>query len=170
MDGSSDSSSPDFPPLRYADDSDPDEADIDEHMGPGGFHFRQSTRSGMGERHHDPSVDPVFQRFSDMIQGFGQPRRNEGTGLFTRPDNDSYGPPRIQRTTYTSGTFGGGRTSVTIFTNPGYGSRSGGSGNIHDHDHGRGEDEGQAAFNPGTMDPFQAYVPFQASHCPYVLY
>lgn len=169
MDNSSASSSPGLPPLRHADDSDPDEADIEEHMGPQGFHFRRSTRTDPDDRHHDPSVDPVLQRFQDMIQSFSQPRRSEGTSLFGRPDNDSYSPPRFRRTTITSGTFGGGTASVTIFSGPVFGSRGAG---------GVGED-GDESTNPNNLDPFQTYVPritnrkshgsyivtMRASHC-----
>ncbi|KAG8406951.1 hypothetical protein J3458_020459 [Metarhizium acridum] len=147
MDNSSASSSPGLPPLRHADDSDPDEADIEEHMGPQGFHFRRSTRTDPDDRHHDPSVDPVLQRFQDMIQSFSQPRRSEGTSLFGRPDNDSYSP-RFRRTTITSGTFGGGTASVTIFSGPVFGSR--GAGDVG----GVGED-GDESTNPNNFDPFQ---------------
>ncbi|KIE01038.1 Zinc finger, RING/FYVE/PHD-type, partial [Metarhizium majus ARSEF 297] len=145
MDNSSASSSPGLPPLRHADDSDPDEADIEEHMGPQGFHFRRSTRTDPDDRHHDPSVDPVLQRFQDMIQSFSQPRRSEGTSLFGRPDNDSYSPPRFRRTTITSGTFGGGTASVTIFSGPVFGSR--GAGGVGD--------DGDESTNPNNLDPFQ---------------
>ncbi|GAO15751.1 uncharacterized protein UV8b_00929 [Ustilaginoidea virens] len=142
---SSNSTSPGLPPLRHADDSDPDEADIEEHMGPHGFHFRRSTRRGSDQRHHDPSIDPVFERFFHMIQNFGQPRRTEGGGgLLDRQHNDDPAPPRIHRTTFTSGTFGGGTASVTIISGPAFGPR--------DH-HAEGND---ATNTRGDVDPFQA--------------
>ncbi|KAF7544070.1 hypothetical protein G7Z17_g10239 [Cylindrodendrum hubeiense] len=74
---SSASTSPELAPLRFADDddSDPDEADITEHLGPHGFAFRRSVRDGPDHQHHNPAIDPVLERFFNMVQGFGPPRR-----------------------------------------------------------------------------------------------
>lgn len=151
---SSNSTSPGLPPSRYADDSDPDEADIEEHVGPQGFHFRRSTRSGSEQRHHDPSMDPVFERFYDMIQNFGhsgppgQPRRTGGSGLSGRGNDDTFAGPRMQRTTFTSGTFGGGTASVTIFSSPALGPQRGNEG--------ENREGGGDHHNHGGADPFQA--------------
>ncbi|CAM1511158.1 Fc.00g086710.m01.CDS01 [Cosmosporella sp. VM-42] len=123
---SSASTSPEMPPLRYRDDddSDPEEGDIDEHLGPHGFAFRRNVREGPDPRHHhhNPGVDPVVERFINMIHGFGPPR-SANDGLFANPrerhDHEpTFGQPRIQRTTFTSGGFGGGTTSVTIVSGP----------------------------------------------------
>lgn len=142
---SSASTSPEIPQFRrrpFDDDSDPDEADIDEHLGPHGFAFRRSTREGADhENHHSPGVDPVFERFVNMIQGFGPPRTANG-GLFAQEStNQQQGSgPRITRTTFRSGPFGGGMTSVTIVS---------GGGPL------RGNNEGSPSGPQG--DPFQAY-------------
>ena len=137
MESESDGSdSQDYAPLRHADDSDPDEADIEEHMGPHGFRYRQSTRHGTGQRHADPGIEPVMESFYDMVQNFGHPRQFP-PGNFASGQNQTFGGPRIQRTTFTSGTFGGGTTSFTIISGPGTGRRQEGAAN-------------------GTADPFQA--------------
>ncbi|KAG9256486.1 uncharacterized protein F5Z01DRAFT_672468 [Emericellopsis atlantica] len=53
-------------------DSDPDEADIEEHLqGQDGFHYHRNTRTGQQGQHHDPEMEPVLNRFLDMISGFG---------------------------------------------------------------------------------------------------
>ncbi|KAM5348456.1 hypothetical protein ACJ41O_008280 [Fusarium nematophilum] len=133
---SSASTSPELGPYRYHDDSDPEEGNIDEHLGPHGFAFRRSVRDGPDQRHHDPAVDPVLERFLDMIQGFGPPRRaggggsggGGGGGSSSFPpspvEHEPFGQPRIHRTTFTSGPFGTG-TSVTIVSGPMPGSRAG---------------------------------------------
>ncbi|KAG6000738.1 hypothetical protein E4U21_005037 [Claviceps maximensis] len=147
---SSNASSPDLPTTRHADDSDPDEADIEEHMGSQGFRFRRTTRSRPEQPHHDPSIDPVFERFYDMIQNFGQAgpsTRSGGTSIFGRANDETFVPPRIQRTTFTSGTLGGGTASVTIFSSPAFGARGGNNGE---------NGEGSENHNQEGPDPFQA--------------
>ncbi|KAH7022528.1 hypothetical protein EDB80DRAFT_11100 [Ilyonectria destructans] len=149
---SSASTSPELPPLRDVDDddSDPDEADITEQLGPHGFAFRRSVRDGPDHHHHNPAVDPVLERFLNMVQGFGPPRRPTGGPPFApnqagqapnQPTQESFMQPHIHRTTFTSGTFGGGTTSVTIVSGPLHG--------------------GQAGASPGGpgSDPFQTYAP-----------
>lgn len=101
------------------DDSDPDEADIEEHIGPHGFLHHRDTRSGLHHQHHDPDADPVIQRFIDMVQNFGPPRRvgafgNEGHGGHGREEHGGGAPrPHVHRTTFTSG---GTTASLTIFS------------------------------------------------------
>ncbi|KAI8656635.1 RING-type domain-containing protein [Fusarium sp. Ph1] len=129
---SSASTSPEIGPFRYHDDdSDPEEGNIDEHLGPHGFGFRRSVRDGPDPHHHNPAVDPVLERFLDMIQGFAPSRRPGGPGGSfpsspgERPGDHDPFAPRIHRTTFTSGPFGGGTTSVTIVSGPIHGSRGG---------------------------------------------
>ncbi|RSL89424.1 hypothetical protein CEP51_001223 [Fusarium floridanum] len=132
---SSASTSPEIGPYRYHDDdSDPEEGNIDEHLGPHGFAFRRSVRDGTDQHHHNPAVDPVLERFLDMIQGFAPSRRPGGPGgpggsfpssPGERPGDHDPFAPRIHRTTFTSGPFGGGTTSVTIVSGPIHGSRGG---------------------------------------------
>ncbi|KHN97897.1 uncharacterized protein MAM_04286 [Metarhizium album ARSEF 1941] len=142
MGDSSASTSPSLPPLRHADDSDPDEADIEEHLGPQGFRFRQSIRSDPDESHHDPSMDPVLRRFQDMIQSFSQPRRSELISRFSLPDNASRATPRFRHTTFTSR---GGTASVTIFSAPAVESR--GAGGFGEY--------GDESTDANNFDPFQ---------------
>ncbi|KAH0496526.1 hypothetical protein TgHK011_003880 [Trichoderma gracile] len=90
-------------------DSDPDEADIEEHLGPHGFHFRRSVRVRPGDEHHDPAVDPVIERFLGMIQDFAPTQR---------PADEARPPhahPHIHRATFMNGS---GSASVTIFSGP----------------------------------------------------
>ncbi|CAH0001306.1 unnamed protein product [Clonostachys byssicola] len=72
FDQSSGATSPDpSGPARYYEDSDPDEADIEDHMeGNHGFAFHRSTRQGPNREHHNPEMEPVISRFFDMINGF----------------------------------------------------------------------------------------------------
>ncbi|KAF5008792.1 hypothetical protein FDECE_4947 [Fusarium decemcellulare] len=147
---SSASTSPEISPIRFnGDDSDPEEGNIDEHLGSHGFAFRRSVRDGPDRHHHNPGVDPVLERFLDMIQGFAPPPRGSGGpgggGSFPsspgeRPGEQEPFGPRIHRTTFTSGPFGGGTTSVTIVSGPISGSRR-----VH---------------SPGgpVVDPFQSYA------------
>lgn len=90
---SSAETSPELPPLRYP-DSDPDEADIEEHLrGENGFVFNQNTRPGAREDHHQPEVDPVINRFISMVNDFGPP---EG------PPRDPWrNPPGLRRASRT---------------------------------------------------------------------
>ncbi|KAG5982409.1 hypothetical protein E4U55_001916 [Claviceps digitariae] len=146
---SSRSSSPDLPSSHHADDSDPDEADIEEHMGAQGVRFRRSTRNRSEQQHHDPSLDPVFERFYDMIQNFGQAApstRPGGSSIFGRANDETFVPPRIQRTTFTSGTLGGGTASVTIFSSPAFVARV--------NNNGEGQEGGENQNQEGA-DPFQ---------------
>ncbi|UKZ73515.1 hypothetical protein TrVFT333_001162 [Trichoderma virens FT-333] len=97
-------------------DSDPDEADIEEHLGPNGFHWRRSVRDRPGMQHHDPAVDPVIERFLGLIQDIAPQRR---TNLFEqRSEEGRYGAPHIHRATFTNGS---GSASVTIFSGSGPG-------------------------------------------------
>ncbi|RDA87401.1 hypothetical protein CP532_7008 [Ophiocordyceps camponoti-leonardi (nom. inval.)] len=111
--------SPPMRPPHYDDDSDPDMADIEEFAGPHGFIHRRSVRPGGDDAEpHDPGVEPVIHRFYEMLQNFSTARTAPGRG---DPDRGEEGPPvwpRIQRTTFTSGPFGGGTASVTIFSGP----------------------------------------------------
>ena len=130
---SSASTSPERQHAHRDGDSDPEEADIEEHLGPHGFVYRQTRSEGHGdnhlhwhqhqadpshEHHHhhhhhnrqNPPIDPVLQRFADMLQGFGQPGRQMNLGGNRHAT--------VQRTTFTSRTMGGGTTSVTIFSGP----------------------------------------------------
>ncbi|KPM37106.1 hypothetical protein AK830_g9463 [Neonectria ditissima] len=136
---SSASTSPEIAPLRFTEDnSDPEEADITEQLGPNGFTYRRSVRNDPEHHHHhNPNVDPVLARFLDMIQGLGGPGHPR-SNIFP-PGSINQEPlaqPRIQRTTFTSGSFGGGTTSVTIVSGP------------------------LAGGQPGVpIDPFQSYAP-----------
>ncbi|KAK0388652.1 hypothetical protein NLU13_4895 [Sarocladium strictum] len=113
-------------------DSDPEEADIEEHLGPHGFTYRRATFSGpdhdhLHHHHHQPGfeqdhsdrnrqsppVDPVLQRFADMLQGLSNPSRAGGPMNFGGNRHTTF-----QRTTFTSRTTGGGTASVTIFSGP----------------------------------------------------
>ncbi|KAH8172708.1 ring finger domain-containing protein [Sarocladium implicatum] len=132
------------------DDSDPEEADIEEHLGSYNSPFHPAGRAGgSAARHwgfdphgahtdsnppghdhfhhhahtHEPSnntpVDPVLQRFADMLQGFGPPTRSRGSPMPLFPGNSH----AVQRTTFTSRTSSGGTASVTIFRGPAPGFR-----------------------------------------------
>lgn len=72
-------------------DSDPDEVDLNEHLGQDDFMFRQDTRVGPGQRHYDPGVDPVLERFADLINEIGATGPSRGLG--DRVDHD-YAAPR----------------------------------------------------------------------------
>ncbi|PNY23979.1 RING finger protein [Tolypocladium capitatum] len=133
-------SSPRIGESRYEDYSDPEEADIEEHVGPHGFIHRRSVRNGPGPP-HDPGVEPVLNRFYEMLEHFGQPQWITNGGQPTGRGGDVPPPwPRIHRTTFTSGTLGGGTASVTIFSGPSLDRQSVGHGHPRDA--------------PG--DPFQA--------------
>ncbi|KAH6961716.1 hypothetical protein BKA56DRAFT_532127 [Ilyonectria sp. MPI-CAGE-AT-0026] len=125
-------------------DEDDSEDERDEYFGPHGFHY------GRNQSHHNPGVDPVLERFIDMLQGFRPP-----SGPMHRPVpfTHDYTRERIQRTTFTSGSFGGGTTSVTIVSGPLVGGRPG------DEPGSRFPDPGGPAFDRGQEpDPFQAYA------------
>jgi E3 ubiquitin-protein ligase RNF115/126 len=71
---SSASTSPELRPY----DSDPDEADIDEHTNQG-FVFRRSIREGPGHHHHhDPAYVPTFESFVNMLNEFGARAPDDG--------------------------------------------------------------------------------------------
>ncbi|KND90462.1 putative RING finger protein P32A8.03c [Tolypocladium ophioglossoides CBS 100239] len=111
-------SSPGIGASRHEDYSDPEEADIEEHIGPHGFIHRRSVRNGPG-RPHDPGVEPVLNRFYEMLEHFGQPQSMANGGQPMGRGGDVPSPwPHVHRTTFTSGTLGGGTTSVTIFSGP----------------------------------------------------
>ncbi|PTB64005.1 hypothetical protein BBK36DRAFT_1171449 [Trichoderma citrinoviride] len=111
-------------------DSDPDEADIEEHLGPHGFHFRRSIRVRPGDEHHDPAVDPVIERFLGMIQDFA-PTQRPADGFRPRADEPrpAHAHPHIHRATFVNGS---GSASVTIFSGPSSGFFGPGSPG-HDH-------------------------------------
>ncbi|KAI9167223.1 RING finger protein [Paramyrothecium foliicola] len=114
------STSPEVPPHPYGEDSDPEEADIEEHLGPRGFMYRRSVRHDPENDHHNPGIEPVLERFVDMIHAFGPPRRfgPEGQGPSPTDQPRRFGEPHIHRATFTSNTLGGGTASVTIFSGP----------------------------------------------------
>lgn len=128
---------------RHDDDSDPDEADIEEYVGgPHGFVHRRSVRMGSQHvHHHETGVESVLHRFYEMVQNFGQERNSLAREPQNEGSDDPPPWPRIHRATFTSGTFGGGTASVTIFSGP----PPAGHGMGFPHD-------GTAA------DPFQAYA------------
>lgn len=141
---SSASTSPEHHPY----DSDPEEADIDEHA-QHGFVFRRSVRDGPNHpHHHDPATAPTYERFWDMLNGFG-PRAPGGNGSFPpspgeheQPQEPNFGP-RIHRTTFTSGPLGG-TTSVTIVSGP-----------IHATSRGPAGAPGGETFQEYAQPPFQ---------------
>ncbi|KAL7926304.1 hypothetical protein ACQKWADRAFT_179728 [Trichoderma austrokoningii] len=102
-------------------DSDPDEADIEEHMGPHGFHYRRSVRDRPDFPHHEPDVDPVFERFIGLIHDLSPPpppRRPADPGMYQHPrrrEEVRFGAPHIHRATFSTGS---GSASVTIFSGP----------------------------------------------------
>lgn len=130
--------SPDVPPHPYADDSDPEEADISEHVHyPPGFMMNQRTwDSGPPERgtgtapfdrgfqrpddDRPPETEEgeaVFRRFVDMIGGFGMNRMSPGSPMPQRePHHPGFGD-NVRRTTFTSPN-GMHTTSVTITSGP----------------------------------------------------
>ncbi|PTB42799.1 hypothetical protein M441DRAFT_359209 [Trichoderma asperellum CBS 433.97] len=131
----------------HSHDSDPDEADIEEHMIPPGFHYRRSVLERPGVPHHDPDVDPVFERFIGLIHDLAPPpRRTGGSGMFQQRGGEEgrFGGPHIHRATFTNGS---GSASVTIFSGPSSGFFSSGSP-TYDH-HG---DPFQAFFNNVLRD------------------
>lgn len=65
----SSSPGPRFAHDRY-DDSDPEEADITEHLHPDYYDFGPPPRQDRDHPHTDPNVDPVITRFIDMVNGF----------------------------------------------------------------------------------------------------
>ncbi|KAH7133506.1 hypothetical protein EDB81DRAFT_695013 [Dactylonectria macrodidyma] len=160
---SSASTSPEIAPLRFGggDDSDPDEADIND-LAPG-LAFSRNTRTGPDHpHHHNPAIDPVLERFLTMVSGFGPPRRTPSGGPHgpnqagaghthvhthanNQPAQETFMQPRIQRTTFTSGSFSGGTTSVTFVSGPLHGPLHGGPA-------------GAMPGGPGP-DPFQTYAP-----------
>ncbi|CAH0021881.1 unnamed protein product [Clonostachys rhizophaga] len=92
FDQSSGATSPDpSGPARYYEDSDPDEADIEDHMeGNHGFAFHRSTRQGPNREHHNPEMEPVISRFFDMINGFSNDGQSNASRQFSgmRPGDD----------------------------------------------------------------------------------
>jgi hypothetical protein len=146
---SSASTSPEIPPLRPGDDSDPGEADIEEHMGPRGFVYRRSVRNRPDDTHHHPGIEPVLERFVDMIQMFGPQHRynpeatspgpGPGQVFGTAEPQRRFGEPHVHRATFTN-TMNGGTASVTIFSGPAP----------------RGFGHGHPAAGE---DPFQTYAP-----------
>ncbi|KAG8676102.1 hypothetical protein FPOAC1_002098 [Fusarium poae] len=133
---SSASTSPELHPY----DSDPDEADIDEHTNQG-FVFRRSIREGPGHHHHhDPAYVPTFESFVNMLNEFGARvpdgrsfshgpgehgehqghGEHEHQGHGERAEEGEHAHPnfaRVQRATFT-GPFGSGRTTITMISTP----------------------------------------------------
>lgn len=128
---------------RDAEDSDPEEADIEDHTGQRHTLFTRSVRSGPEDEHHNPAVDPMFERFYDVFHTLGQPRRTEGAEHF-HPTRDNYGPSRIQRTTFTTGSIGRGTASVTIVSGSTFGNRLSDSGGMHNREYLEDDDPFQA--------------------------
>ncbi|GKU03537.1 ring finger protein [Fusarium langsethiae] len=127
---SSASTSPELRPY----DSDPDEADIDEHTNQG-FVFRRSIREGPGHHHHhDPAYVPTFESFVNMLNEFGARAPDDGRS-YAEPapgsngQNQQWADPERQRrheeqvaageqrATFT-GPFGSGRTTITMISTP----------------------------------------------------
>lgn len=139
---------------------DPDEADIEEYIGPDGMYHRRDTRQGNNQEHHNAGRDPVYERFISMIQNLA-PRSDiypddEDSDYVPDQEGSSRVPPTIptlasqqgfQRTTYTTRTFRGGTASLTIFT--------GASGPQQGHR--QGSDAAGPNVSPPD-DPFQTYV------------
>ena len=112
---SSTSTSPEHPYHHrpFNDDSDPDEADIEEHMGPHGFTYQRSVRNGpAGGQPHTPDVHAVMQQFMDMLHQMGPEQRPQGQ------QPGQFGGSRVTHQTFTSSPFGRGTASVTIFSGP----------------------------------------------------
>ncbi|KAK2060992.1 hypothetical protein LY76DRAFT_391556 [Colletotrichum caudatum] len=137
---------------RYDDDSDPEEADIEEHLhrGPGGFVVHRTIWDNSHRPGQSPNPntrqpadandgDQIIRRFIDMVNDFGM-------GMPSRPPEETR-PPGIGgvlfggqgnvRTYHRAGP--GGTTSFTIATGP-----------IHFHPGG-----GHSPVGPGS-DPFQS--------------
>ncbi|EKJ70695.1 hypothetical protein FPSE_09205 [Fusarium pseudograminearum CS3096] len=133
---SSASTSPELHPY----DSDPDEADIDEHTNQG-FVFRRNIREGPGHHHHhDPAYAPTIESFVNMLNQFGarapdgrsfshgpgEHGEHQGHGEHERQGHEGqagegeHAHPnfaRVQRATFT-GPFGSGRTTITMISTP----------------------------------------------------
>ncbi|RGP76778.1 ring finger [Fusarium longipes] len=128
-------------------DSDPEEADIDEHTNQG-FVFRRSVRDGSGHHHHhDPAYVPTFESFVSMLNGFGA-RAADGNRSFPQGpgehgEHQEHGEQhqgqdeqgenreapqqnfaRVQRATF-AGPFGHGRTTITMISTPVQGNHTG---------------------------------------------
>ncbi|KAH6635446.1 hypothetical protein B0J18DRAFT_47775 [Chaetomium sp. MPI-SDFR-AT-0129] len=112
-------------PRRQADDSDPEEGDIEEHLyggarssstgPPPGSQYGMSNASRPGDE-----ADLVFRRFADMLMhdlGAGRAiRRSPGpSGMFPQQEDapEPQPGPRFHQTTFRAGPFGG-RTRVTV--------------------------------------------------------
>ncbi|KAH7198585.1 uncharacterized protein B0J16DRAFT_41670 [Fusarium flagelliforme] len=141
---SSASTSPELRPY----DSDPEEADIDEHTNQG-FVFRRTVRDGPGHQHHhhEPAYGPVLQSFVHMLNGLGAqvpdnnrsfPRgpgehgEHEEQGEQRHGEQGEHGAaeqnfPRLHRTTF-AGPFGQGRTTVTVISTPMHATQTGSPG------------------------------------------
>ncbi|KAH7327923.1 hypothetical protein B0I35DRAFT_472690 [Stachybotrys elegans] len=137
---SSASTSPEMPPYHPGSgDSDPDEADIEEHTGPHGFHYRRSVLSGPNRDHHQPEVEPVLERFVSMINTFGPPQRPAEEAPPVHQYYSPFGEAHVRHATVS--TSGGGRASFTFVSGP---APARAFGEAH-----QGE--------PRTADTFQAY-------------
>ncbi|PHH62244.1 hypothetical protein CDD81_7304 [Ophiocordyceps australis] len=111
-------SSPELRSSREEDYSDPEEADLEEHIGPHGFIHRRSVRQGPNQGpHHDASLENVARRFYEMLQTFGHARPTNVRESSAPSEDDQTAWPRFHRATFTSGPLGG-TASVTIFSGP----------------------------------------------------
>ncbi|KAK1447229.1 hypothetical protein CMEL01_09068 [Colletotrichum melonis] len=149
----------DSPRLRrhiYDDDSDPEEADIEEHLhrGPGGFVVHRaiwdnSQRPGQSPNpntRQPPDVndgDQIIRRFIDMVNDFGM-------GMPPRPPDETR-PPGFGA----GGNIFGGQGNVRTFQRTGPGGTTSftiATGPIHVHQGGANSPAGAGG------DPFQSYV------------
>ncbi|PHH71970.1 hypothetical protein CDD82_6233 [Ophiocordyceps australis] len=111
-------SSPELRSSREEDYSDPEEADLEEHIGPHGFIHRRSVRQSPSQGPpHDANLENVVRRFYEMLQTFGHPRPSNVRESSAQPGDDQTAWPRFHRATFTSGPLGG-TASVTIFSGP----------------------------------------------------
>lgn len=141
---SSASTSPERHPRRQDGDSDPEEADIEDLVGPHGFHYHRSTpappsllpldlpsrdqhhqrRYGAHGHSHDEQhhhrLHHEFPPVDPILARFTD--MIQGFGASARPGGHNYfggTGHTVHRTTYTTRTMGGGTTSVTIVSGPG---------------------------------------------------
>ncbi|KZL63714.1 RING finger protein, partial [Colletotrichum tofieldiae] len=140
---------------RYDADSDPEEADIEEHLhrGPGGFVVHRTIWDNSQRPGESPNPnlrqppdandgDQIIRRFIDMVNDFGMgmpPRPPEETRPPGFGGGGLFGGQGNVRTYRRAGP--GGTTSFTIATGP-----------IHIH-----QGDGHSPVGPGS-DPFQSYV------------
>ncbi|KAI0013083.1 hypothetical protein F4779DRAFT_475932 [Xylariaceae sp. FL0662B] len=136
----------------HDDDSDPDEADIEEHIteGPGGFYarrtvFRSPERRSPGNRTRPDNGEDIIRRFTEMLGEMGGPVMVGRSGPDTLFSNS---PPRVryQRISGPGFTGGFGSFNITTAPSPGPGSSPG---------PGRSQEPGGSGARLGSDDPFQ---------------